>query len=80
MFPLRRCARWLLPLNIFVIHILGDLLAFPSIGFIGGHSNIRIAFLFVTGVMLLSGIIWLAGMKYLPNDTAAVEESAAPPN
>ena len=40
-------------LNIFVIHVLGDLLAFPSIGFVGGHSNIRIAFLFVTGVMLL---------------------------
>jgi hypothetical protein len=64
-------------LNILVIHVLGDLLAFPSIGFIGGHSNIRIAFLFVTAVMLLSGIIWLAGMKFLPADTAAVEEATA---
>jgi MFS family permease len=62
-------------LNIFVIHILGDLLAFPSIGFIGGHSNIRIAFLFVTGIMFLSGIIWLAGMKFLPADTEAVERA-----
>jgi predicted MFS family arabinose efflux permease len=61
-------------LNIFVIHVLGDLLAFPSIGFVGGHSNIRIAFLFVTGVMLLSGLIWLAGMRYLPRDAAAVEQ------
>ena len=50
-------------LNIFVIHVLGDLLAFPSIGFVGGHSNIRIAFLFVTGVMLISGIIWLFGYE-----------------
>ena len=65
-------------LNIFVIHVLGDLLAFPSIGFIGGHSNIRIAFLFVTGVMLLSGLIWLAGMKYLPRDAAAVEQATLP--
>lgn len=62
-------------LNIFVIHILGDLLALPSIGFVGGHSNIRIAFLFVTGVMLVSGFIWLAGMKFLPADAAAVENA-----
>ncbi|HEX3816990.1 MAG TPA: MFS transporter [Chthoniobacterales bacterium] len=62
-------------LNIFVIHMLGDLLAFPSIGFVGGHSNIRVAFLFVTGVMFLSGVIWLVGMKFLPNDSAAVEET-----
>jgi len=61
-------------LNIFVIHVLGDLLAFPSIGFIAGRSNIRIAFLFVTGMMLISGLIWIAGMKFLPADTAAVEE------
>lgn len=64
-------------LNIFVIHILGDLLAFPSIGFIGGHSNIRIAFLFVTAVMFVSGVLWLSGMKFLPNDVAAVGETPA---
>jgi MFS transporter, Spinster family, sphingosine-1-phosphate transporter len=64
-------------LNIFVIHVLGDLLAFPSIGFIGGHSNIRVAFLFLTGVMLVSGLIWLAGMKFLAHDTALVESASA---
>ncbi len=66
-------------LNIFVIHVLGDLLAFPSIGFVGGHSNIRIAFLFVTGVMLVSGLIWIAGMRFLGRDAARVEaaENAA---
>ena len=64
-------------LNIFVIHILGDLIAFPTIGFIAGHSNIRLAFLFVTGVMFVSGVIWLAGMKFLPADTAAVEKATA---
>jgi hypothetical protein len=56
---------------------LGDLLAFPSIGFIGGHSNIRIAFLFLTGVMFVSGLIWLAGMKFLARDTALVESASA---
>lgn len=63
-------------LNIFVIHILGDLIAFPSIGFVGGHTNIRIAFLFVTGVMFVSGLIWFVGTKFLPNDAAAIEETA----
>lgn len=62
-------------LNIFIIHVLGDLLAFPSIGFVGGHSDIRIAFLFVTGVMFLSGVIWVAGMKFLPADAAAADKA-----
>lgn len=60
-------------LNIFVIHALGDALAFPTIGYIGGHTNMHVAFLVVSAVMLLSGVIWLAGMRYLPRDTAAVE-------
>jgi hypothetical protein len=50
-------------------------LAFPSIGYIAGHTNWTIAFLFVSGVMLVSGIIWIAGMKYLPADTMAVEKA-----
>jgi MFS transporter, Spinster family, sphingosine-1-phosphate transporter len=61
--------------NIFIIHALGDVPAFPAIGYVGGHTDIRVAFLFVTGVMLLSGIIWLAGAKFLPADTAAVESA-----
>lgn len=64
-------------LNILIIHVFGDLIAFPSIGFVAGHSNIRVAFLFVTGVMLLSSVIWFAGMKFLPDDTAAVEKVTA---
>ena len=64
-------------LNILIIHALGDAAAFPSIGFIAGHTNMTIAFLFVSGMMLLSGIIWLFGMKYLAADTAAVENQPA---
>lgn len=60
-------------LNIFIIHAFGDVLATPTIGFIGGHNNIRVAFLFVSGIILISGIAWLFGVKYLPADTAAVE-------
>lgn len=64
-------------LNILVIHALGDVLAFPALGYIAGHTNWRVAFIFVSVIMLASGIIWLAGMKYLPADTDAVEKAAA---
>jgi len=60
-------------LNILVIHALGDAAAFPTIGFIAGHTNMNVAFLFVSAIMLVAAIAWLMGMKYLPADTAAVE-------
>ena len=62
-------------LNILVIHALGDVLAFPTIGYVAGHTNWTIAFLFVSGMMLLSGVIWLAGMKSLDADTLRVERA-----
>ena len=63
-------------LNILVIHALGDAAAFPTIGFIAGHTNMTTAFLFVSGMMLLSGVIWLSGMKFLGADTERVEGAA----
>ena len=49
----------------------------PLIGFIAGRTNLDIAFLFVSVTMLIAGIVWLAGMKYLERDTAAVENAVA---
>ena len=63
-------------LNILVIHALGDVLAFPTIGYVAGHTDWTTAFLLVSLVMLLSGVIWLYGMKYLAKDTAAVENAS----
>lgn len=63
-------------LNILVIHALGDALAFPAIGFISGHSNMNIGFLTISGTMLISGVIWLLGMKTLGADTERVEGTA----
>jgi MFS transporter, Spinster family, sphingosine-1-phosphate transporter len=63
--------------NIFVIHALGDVQAFWLLGYIGGHTNMHVAFLFVSGMILLSGLAWLIGVKYLPADTAAVETAGA---
>jgi len=60
-------------MNIFVIHALGDVQAFWLLGYIGGHTNMHVAFLFVSGIIFVSGLAWLIGVKYLPADTAAVE-------
>lgn len=62
--------------NILIIHLFGDVPAFPAIGYIGGHADMHVAFLFVSGIMLVSGVIWLIGAKYLPNDTARVERAS----
>lgn len=62
--------------NILIIHALGDALSPPLLGAVAGHSNMNMAFLVVSGAMLVSGIIWLCGMKYLAADTAAVEIAA----
>ena len=59
--------------NIFVIHAFGDVQAFWLLGYIGGHTNMHVAFLFVSGIILASGVVWLSGVKYLAADTAAVE-------
>jgi MFS transporter, Spinster family, sphingosine-1-phosphate transporter len=61
--------------NIFVIHAFGDVQAFWLLGYIGGHANMHVAFLFVSGIILISGVVWLIGVKYLPADTAAVEKA-----
>jgi MFS family permease len=62
--------------NIFVVHAFGDVQAFWLLGYIGGHTNMHVAFLFVSGIIFASGLAWLIGAKYLPADTAAVEAQA----
>jgi hypothetical protein len=60
-------------LNILIIHLLGDAFAPPLLGLVAGHSNMNVAFLIMSASMLLSGVFWLMGKKYLDADTAAVE-------
>jgi MFS family permease len=59
--------------NILIIHALGDAISPPLLGAVAGHSNMNRAFLVISLAMLVSGVIWLFGMKYLAADTAAVE-------
>ena len=63
--------------NIFVIHALGDALSPPLLGAVAGHSNMNVAFLIISAAMLVSGVIWLLGMKYLAADTAAIDNQTA---
>jgi MFS family permease len=67
-------------LNILIIHALGDAISPPLLGAVAGHSarpdgspDMNVAFLVVSAAMLISGVIWLFGMKHLAADTAAVE-------
>jgi MFS family permease len=64
-------------LNILIIHALGDALSPPLLGAVAGHADMNMAFLVVSGAMLVSGLIWLFGMKYLAADTAAVGNQPA---
>ena len=59
--------------NILVIHALGDAISPPLLGLVAGRSNMNAAFFVVSVAMLVSGIFWLLGMKYLAADTAAIE-------
>jgi MFS family permease len=59
--------------NIFIIHALGDAIAPPLIGTVADRTNLNVAFLVVSAVMLVAGILWLIGAKYLPSDTEKVE-------
>jgi MFS transporter, Spinster family, sphingosine-1-phosphate transporter len=62
-------------LNILIIHALGDAAAPPLIGMVADHSNMDVAFLAVTAMMFVAGVLWMWGAKFLPSDTAAAEES-----
>lgn len=60
-------------LNILIIHLLGDAIAPPLLGLVAGHSNMNVAFLVMSAAMLLAGVLWLMGRKYLDADTATAE-------
>ena len=63
-------------LNILIIHALGDAISPPLIGAVAGHANMNVAFGVVSATVLISGVLWLCGMKYLSADTEAVELAA----
>jgi MFS family permease len=60
-------------INIFIIHLLGDMASPPLIGAIRDRSSMNTAFFVVSIAILFAGIFWFWGAKYLARDTAAIE-------
>jgi MFS family permease len=56
--------------NILVIHLLGDVISPPIMGAIASRSNLDRAFQFVSVMVLLGGVLWIWGARYLERDTA----------
>ncbi len=58
-------------LNIFVIHALGDVISPPLIGAINDSfgGNMNAGFVAVSFAILISGLFWMWGARYLQEDT-----------
>jgi MFS family permease len=56
-------------LNILIIHLFGDAISPPLIGWISGLYGINAGFIVVSLAMLVGGLFWLVGMKHLDRDT-----------
>jgi hypothetical protein len=62
-------------INIFVIHALGDAISPWLMGVIAGWSSMDLAFLVVSVLILVGGVFWLWGVRYLEADTARAPTS-----
>ncbi|QDU21174.1 spinster family MFS transporter [Urbifossiella limnaea] len=62
-------------INIFVIHILGDVISPPLIGLAADAWGLTTAFLATSVMILAGGILWVVGARYLDADTARAASS-----
>jgi MFS transporter, Spinster family, sphingosine-1-phosphate transporter len=66
-------------LNILVIHALGDAISPPIIGYIAGVWSMKLGFIVVSAFMMVGGVLWLWGARYLERDTALAPTRLAQP-
>ncbi|MFO0810071.1 MAG: MFS transporter [Gemmataceae bacterium] len=66
-------------LNILAIHLLGDVVSPPAVGWIDDRDSLHQGMLFLAGPMLLSGLFWLWGTRYLDRDTELAPRRIGPP-
>lgn len=59
-------------LNILIIHALGDLISPFVMGAIADATNMNVAFMSVSVMLLIGGLLWLWGARHLAYDTANV--------
>jgi MFS family permease len=60
-------------INIFIIHALGDAISPLIIGDVADMSSLQVAFVGVSFLIPLSGILWIWGARYLDEDTRKAE-------
>ncbi|HEY5811107.1 MAG TPA: MFS transporter [Terrimicrobiaceae bacterium] len=53
---------------IFIMHAFGDAISPPLIGAIADRWNLEIGFIIVSVMMLVAGVLWLAGARFLASD------------
>jgi MFS family permease len=56
-------------LNILAIHLFGDVISPPIVGWIDDRSSLRLGLLLLAGPIGLSGLFWLWGTRHLDRDT-----------
>jgi len=57
--------------NIFILHALGDVISPPLLGWIAGvFHSMDAAFVVISLMTLVGGVLWLWGARYLARDTA----------
>ena len=64
--------------NILIIHLFGDALSPPLLGWIIGEDRYEVGFLVVSLTVLVGGLFWLWGARCLAADTAAAPTRLAP--
>jgi MFS transporter, Spinster family, sphingosine-1-phosphate transporter len=68
--------------NILVIHLLGDAVSPPLLGWIvdlsPGKDNWDPAFMIVAGMTAIAGLLWLLGIPHLQRDTLKAQNSQTP--
>jgi hypothetical protein len=62
-------------INILIIHALGDAISPTVIGFIYDLSTLHTAFLIVSVLILAGGGLWVAGARFLDEDTRRATEA-----
>ncbi len=56
-------------LNILAIHTFGDVISPPAVGWVDERDSLRAGMLMLAAPMILSGLFWLWGTRYLDRDT-----------
>lgn len=65
-------------LNIFIIHLLGDVISPVIVGLVADRWSLRAGFLVVGMMFVVSGLLWLAGSRHLARDTELAVRGEAP--